>query len=150
MAEKRKKDIWGSGRKKAGGNAGALSVEASLLLPLIILMIFSMIVGLIFTYEKEHLRAGMVTAVYTVPWQNVRQDTVAEYLNAQDFTGGNIYGETAGEGSCEEKTASVSGRIGMKMIPGDAAETQIHVERDIPVPSEKLRRWKILDDFAEE
>ena len=60
---------------------GYMTVEASFLMPLVLLIVASMIVALIYVYEKEHVRANIAEAVYSVPFQNKQTENVVEYLN---------------------------------------------------------------------
>ena len=43
---------------------GYMTVEASFLMPLVLLIVASMIVALIYVYEKEHVRANIAEALH--------------------------------------------------------------------------------------
>ena len=125
-------------------NKGYMSIEASLIVSFILLTTFLMILGLLFTYERGHVFSKECERLYTIPIKNIRDKTVADYLNSEDYSKGIVYGELSSMGSYSSHKAKVSSSLIVR------EEKKISCKREIDQCSNRLRRWQLYDDIAED
>ncbi|MCR5213454.1 MAG: hypothetical protein K6E10_03495 [Eubacterium sp.] len=124
-------------------NRGYMTVEASLLVPIILFGVFIMIMGMILVYERSCLMATEYERLYSVPLEYIRADIVEDYLASEDYNRG-LYYKTA----CVE-TAYVSHLAVCDGVLKVRDNIEITGEHEIDVCTDRLRRWQLYDDIAE-
>ena len=123
---------------------GYMTVEASFLMPLVLLIVASMIVALIYVYEKEHVRANIAEAVYSVPFENKQKENVVEYLNEQDISQGVVIG------SVDSNASKGSGKqVVLEAELHVKGDTNLKYQIDYCPVSKNLRRWQLYGDLTE-
>ena len=123
---------------------GYMTIEASVIVPIILFAAMLMIMGLIITYEKAKLLSTEYRALYSIPIDNIRSDSVEGYLSGKDYGEALIYGEHSVIISYAGHRAKCYGTVelfGTVTACGD---------HEIDVLSDRLRRWQLYDSLAEE
>ena len=128
---------------KVNTNKGYMTIEASVIVPVILLATMLMIVGLVLTYEKARLLSNEYKALYTIPLDDIRGDNVQGYLGGKNYSDGIAYGSSSADVSYEGHRAKCDGTVellGTVSADGD---------HEIDVLSDRLRRWQLYDSLAE-
>ena len=73
-------------------NKGYMTIEASFIIPLILMGIFMSLFGLILVYEKGVIYSSQYAAIYSVPINNIRNDSIEAYLDSRDYSRGVLFG----------------------------------------------------------
>ena len=123
-------------------NKGFMTIEASVIVPTVLICVFIVILGFIFVYERAYVLSEEYETIYTIPLKNVRENTVAEHLNSKDYTGPIIYGSIIAEGEYGKHMAGYDGSISIMGV------RKITSKREIDVCVDRLRRWQLYDDLA--
>ena len=125
-------------------NKGFMTVEASVIVPVILFGVFVCLFGLILICEKGHVLGNEYEALYTIPFNNIRNNSVNEYLSGKSYVGGVVLGEADVESSYSWHKAKCQGEV---RLYGDS---EVNAAREIDVLVERLRRWQFYDDIAED
>lgn len=123
---------------------GYMTIEASFVIAVIITAIFVVIMGFIFTYERSYLISKEYKGLYSIPINNIRNNKVENYLESIDFKSPTMYGEVNLKGAYRNKKAEYKGELDLN------SHTNMSVSREIDVCVDRLRRWQMYDDIAEE
>ncbi len=124
-------------------DCGLQIIEACLIMPLIIMIVFSMLAALLFTYEKEVLRENAYGVLYSVPFENVKSKTETDYIKSKEFSENMVYGK------CEckvENEENENVKISQKLSV--IRKSNIECDRRICLVSGNLRRWQFYGDTA--
>ncbi|MBO4591864.1 MAG: hypothetical protein J5684_04815 [Eubacterium sp.] len=130
-------------KKRKNTNKGYMTLEASLIVPMVLCAIFMILFCLIFVYERGVVLSSENEALYTIPVKSIRDDSVTSYLSGRNYEEGITYG------SCDVNVDYVSHKAkceGMIHLYGDSG---ISSKREIDVCVDRLRRWQLYDDIAE-
>ena len=130
--------------KHTDSRKGYMTIEASLLVPIILFAAMLMIMGLIITYEKAKLLSTEYKALYSIPIDDIRNDSVEAYLSGKDYGAALIYGSHTVSVSYAGHRAKCDGTV---ELYGTVTACGDH---EIDVLSDRLRRWQLYDSLAEE
>ena len=125
-------------------NRGYMTIEASVIIPVVLFGIFATILGLMLAYERGHIKASENERLYTVPLEYIRNENVEEYLNAADYEKGIVCGSAAVSCGYSGHKATAEGVL--RVID----ENEVNSGREIGVCTDRLRRWQLYDDTFEE
>ena len=128
---------------RINSNKGYMTIEASVLVPVILVGAMLMIMGLILTYEKAKLMSTEYKALYSIPVDDIRSDSVAGYLSGKNYNEGIAYGSTSVNVSYAGHRARCDGMV---VLNGTVTACGDH---EIDVLSDRLRRWQLYDSLAE-
>lgn len=124
-------------------NKGYMIIEASVVIPIVLIAIFVTLAGLIICFEKSVIKVEEVETLYQIPLGNIRDDTVYNYLAAKTY-GENIeYGSVNASGNYSRHKAAISGKLSYIKLFG------VSSEREIDLRVDRLRRWQLYDDISE-
>ncbi len=124
-------------------NAGFMTIEASVIIPVILLAVMVVLSGLIIIYEQGTLYAEETEALYTIPLGSIRDENVEEHLGNISYGEGLEFGSIdVSAGYCRHK-AKCEGKIEYM----DSFE--ISSTRELDVLVDRLRRWQLYDDISE-
>lgn len=125
-------------------NKGFMTIEASVIVPTILICAFFIILGLLFTYERANILSNEYRVLYSIPIKNIRDKTVEHYINGKDYTYAVIYGNADVNGEYVKHKASCTGSLDIY------GKRNISTKREIDVCVDRLRRWQLYDDIREE
>ena len=118
---------------------GSVTVEMSLITPLILLIIFLMIRGLIYVYDTELLRGKGYEIIYTA-----RFDEEKEYMSEWAETDENVlWTSESYDMSASKDTLSYKAVFDMK------GSTEVVAKKEYGVCTDRLRRWQLYGDLAD-
>ncbi len=124
-------------------NKGYMTIEASLIVPVILIGVCIMIMGMILVYERSFLLATEYERLYTIPYEYIRADLVGDYLETEDYNRG-LYYKTA-----EVDTYYISHLAVCDGVLRVRDSISVSGKHEIDVCSDRLRRWQLYDDIAE-
>ncbi len=124
-------------------NYGYMTIEASVIVPLILIGVFIMIMGMILVYERNCLMAREYERLYSVPLEYLRADLVEDYLDKEDYNRG-LYYKTA-----QVQTDYVSHLAECEGVLLVRDSIRVKGSHELDVRSDRLRRWQLYDDIAE-
>ncbi|SEP57322.1 hypothetical protein SAMN02910369_00230 [Lachnospiraceae bacterium NE2001] len=122
---------------------GYMTIEASVIIPVVIIGIFVCLFGLILIYERASVSAAEYRALYTIPLNSIRNKEVQAYLEAQDYTGTVVLGSASVESSASGSKASCEGQVCL------FGSSSVSGSREIDVRVDRLRRWQFYGDTYE-
>ena len=122
---------------------GYMTIEASVIIPVVIIGIFVCLFGLILIYERASVSAAEYRALYTIPLNSIRNKEVQAYLEAQDYTGTVVLGSASVESSVSGSKASCEGQVCL------FGSSSVSGSREIDVRVDRLRRWQFYGDTYE-
>ena len=125
-------------------NKGYMTIEASFVIPIILIGIFVILIGLIIVFEKSTIKAEEVETLYQIPLEYIRDGKVAKYLGLKSYGNCLEYGSVSSEGSYKHHKAAASGEL-VYVKP-----FLVNSEREIDLCVDRLRRWQFYDDISEE
>lgn len=125
-------------------NRGMMTVEASVIVPVVLFGVFICLFGLMLIYEKGYVLGNEYAALYTIPFKDIRNGSVEEYLSGQDYIGGVVLGEANVESGYSWHKARCQGVVSLY------GDSEVKAAREIDVLVERLRRWQFYDDIAED
>jgi len=128
----------------ASDRRGYMTIEASIVIPIIIMGIFVCLFGLILVYERSYILSEEYKALYTIPLVDIRNKEVDSYLNSQDYVSAVVLGSADVEGGYSKPWASCSGILRL------FGTHNIDASREIDVRVDRLRRWQFYGDTYEE
>ena len=126
-------------------NKGYMTIEMSLVLPVILIIIFLMMIGLLAAYEKETLRANSYAELYSVPLGIVRKKKVGEYLNSLERRNVCVFGESDVTSSYTFYKGTSDG-----VISDRTGQDHIKTSHEMGVRTSRLRRWQFYDSLADD
>ena len=126
-------------------NKGYMTIEMSLALPVIMIIIFLMLIGLLAAYEKETLRANSYAELYSIPLQIVRTKKVSEYLNSLERRNVCVFGESDVTSSYTFHKATSDG-----VVSDRTGQDHINTSHEIGVRTSRLRRWQFYDSLTDD
>ena len=124
-------------------NKGYMTIEASIIVPVILLAIMMIIVCLIFVYERSVASSSEFEALYTIPIKNIRNDNVTDYLSGRNYDEGLAYGSCDVDASYSWHMAKCDGTLHLY------SDSEICGRREIDQCVERLRRWQLYGDIAD-
>lgn len=122
-----------------------MTVEASFLVPILILSVMLVIELFVFLAAREHVRTRMVTELYGISWQELKEGTCCENLEKD-------MGEPA-QGICGEEEMTVSEQDSLIRIDGTIRKrgiSRVTVKRRVLRVSPRLWRWQMYGSVAGE
>ena len=122
---------------------GYMSIEASVIIPMVLVAVYVIITGLIIIFEMAVLYKDEVTSIYQIPLSDIRNDNVAGYLNGKNYGAVLEYGEASGAGNYMNHKAEISGEL--KYI----RSFSVCSKKEMDVCVDRLRRWQLYDDIKE-
>ena len=125
-------------------NRGVMTIEASVIVPVVLFGVFICLFGLMLIYEKGYVQSCEYVALYTIPFNDIRNGSVEEYLSGQNYTGGVVLGEANVETNYNWHKAKCQGVISLK------GDSEVKAAREIDVLVERLRRWQFYDDIKKD
>jgi hypothetical protein len=128
---------------KANSDKGYMTIEASVIVPVILFATMLMIIGLVLTYEKARLLSIEYKALYTIPLDDIRSDSVDGYIGGKNYNDGIAYGNVSVDTSYAGHRAKCDGTV---ELYGTVSANGDH---EIDVLSDRLRRWQLYDSLAE-
>ena len=128
---------------KIFNSKGYMSIEASVLVPVVLIGIFVCLFGLILIYERGYIANAEYEALYTIPLVSIRNKEVEGYLESKDYTAGVVLGSADVEVSATSNKASCEGN--MRLF----GNSEINGFREIDVRVDRLRRWQFYGDTYE-
>ena len=131
-------------KKQIKSNKGYMTIEASIILPTILLAIMMIIICLIFVYERSVVASSEYVALYTIPLKNIRNDSVMSYLSGKDYEEGLAYGSCSVDTDYSRHMAKCEGTLNFY------TDSEIAGRREIDVCVDRLRRWQLYGDLADE
>ena len=128
------------------GNKGSMTVEASVIFPVTILIIFFVLYAYIYILDREILRSGIYETIYTAPL--VDADKYLESNMDAGEVGGTLIW-------CGEEDVVIDSRCGSGIVSVNAVmdmkgETDIEGKTEYDVCTDRLRRWQLYGDITEE
>ncbi|MBR6403156.1 MAG: hypothetical protein IKS48_07200 [Eubacterium sp.] len=130
-------------KKQKNTNRGYMTLEASLIVPMVLSAIFMTLFCLIFVYERGIILSSENEALYTIPLKDIRNDSVTAYLSGRDYEEGMAYG------SCNVNVDYTGHKAGCEGMIHLYSDSDISSKREIDVCVDRLRRWQLYDDIAE-
>ena len=124
-------------------NKGYMTIEASFIIPLILMGIFMCLFGLILVYEKGVIYSSQYAAVYSVPINNIRNDSIEAYLDSKDYSKGVLFGSLTVDTYYSSHKAGCDGQLSLY---GTHQLSSIH---EVDARTERLRRWQFYGDTYE-
>ena len=124
-------------------NAGYLTIEASVIVPVILLAVMMILAGLIIIYEQGSLYAEEVESLYTIPLDTIRDGSVQNYLSGISYGDGLEFGSICTSPDYSHHKALCEGELSYR------EEFEINSTREIDVLVDRLRRWQLYDDISE-
>lgn len=125
-------------------NHGVIVVETSIIMPLILGVIFIAIFGFVYVYNVETARSELYSALYTIPPESI----------------GNTGNDTTGsEDEIREDLIQCDPQIVPIYMDGNIIwacnldlydQSVILVKTEYGLCTDRLRRWQLYGDFAEE
>ena len=131
-------------KKQINSDKGYMTIEASIILPTILMAIMMIIVCLIFVYERSVVASSEYEALYTIPLKNIRDDSVVSYLGGRDYQEGLAYGSCSVDTDYSRHMAKCEGILYLY------TDSEIDSRREIDVCVERLRRWQLYGDIADQ
>lgn len=125
-------------------NKGYMTIEASIIVPTILIAIMTIIVCLIFVYERSVVASSEYEALYTIPVKNIRDDSVTAYLSGRNYEEGLAYGNCSINTEYSWHMAKCEGVLHIY------SDSEIDGRREIDQCVERLRRWQLYDDLADQ
>ena len=125
-------------------NKGYMTIEARVIVPVIIFGAFFAILGLLIAYERGFVNSSEYERLYTIPLNNIRNECVEEYLSGADFEKSIVTGALDMKSSYSSHKASFEGTL--RVIK----DISVSCSREIDVREDRLRRWQLYDDTFEE
>ena len=122
-------------------NKGYMTIEASFIIPLILMGIFMSLFGLILVYEKGVIYSSQYAAIYSVPINNIRNDSIEAYLDSRDYSRGVLFGSLTVDTYYSSHKAGCNGELGLY---GTHQLSSVH---EVDARAERLRRWQFYDDI---
>lgn len=152
---KNKKKYIGSGytRYRAGTlfkmralkEKGFMTVEASVIVPVILFIAVSLIMMFFYLYEREYLRSEIYERAYSVPYYSIRSDAeIMAYLNGLQPQDVYMFG------SVDSEAVSFMGQISFRGIVDYKVKDDFYIKREVGKVTERLRRWQLYESLAEE
>ena len=78
-----------------------MTVEASVIVPVILIIVISLIMMFLYLYEREYLRSEIYVKAYSVPYHSSKSDAdIVEYLNGFRPQDVYMFGNTGSEAGC--------------------------------------------------
>ena len=125
-------------------NKGFMTIEASVVVPVVLFGVFTCIFGLIHAYERGYTMTGEYEALYEIPFNDVRNETSAGFLSGREYDKGIINGSLSVSCGYAGDKATCDGDLEL------FGNTKIKGEREIDVCVDRLRRWQLYDDIVQE
>ena len=127
------------------GNSGFMTLEASVVIPVIIFIAVSIIFMFIHLYERELLRSDMYERAYSVPYENSKTDAgILQHIKGYQPGDKYLFGKASNSASCFWGQIDYSGSIEFKV------KDNFNINHEVGKVTERLRRWQLYDDLAEE
>ena len=144
ICRNKEKSIGKSRGKIIGENDyGYMTIEASLVIPIILIAVFIMLLGLIYAYERAYIQSVEYERLYSVPLVYIRADDVETYLDEGNYDAGIVYGELRMDTEYVSHLAVCEGELDIR------GSSYITGRRELDCCSDRLRRWQVYDDIAE-
>ncbi len=125
-------------------NAGVISIEASVVMLIVMVMVMVCIYGMMYVMNCETIRAFMYEKIYTAPLIKSKE-YLAESASSGDIDSFLMWCEDYG-------MDAIAGADGLCMIGhiDMKGETYIGCSTEFGVCTDRLRRWQMYDDIAED
>ena len=124
-------------------NSGFMTIEASVIIPVILMAVMVVISGLIIIYEQGTLYAEETEALYTIPLVSIRDGNIEEHLRNISYGEGLEFGSIDVNAGYSRHKADCDGKIEYM----DCFE--VSSKRELDVLVDRLRRWQLYDDISE-
>lgn len=122
-----------------------MTVEASVIVPVILIIVISLIMMFLYLYEREYLRSEIYVKAYSVPYHSSKSDAdIVEYLNGFRPQDVYMFGNTGSEAGC------FMGQIDFRGIVDYKVKGDFHIKHEVGKVTERLRRWQLYENIAEE
>lgn len=125
-------------------NKGYITIEASVIVPIVLFGVFATILGLMIAYERGYVKASEYERLYTIPLENIRNESVAAYLDGADCEKGIVCGSVEVTGGYSGHKALFEGVLRVM------SDNEVNGSREVGVCTDRLRRWQLYDDTFEE
>ena len=122
-----------------------MTVEASVVVPIIIFLVITVILIFMHLYEREYLRSEIYEKTYTIPYHNTKNDsTILSYL--ESFNSENVYmfGTKDAKAECAGGQITFHGSINIKI------RDDFDIKHEVGKCTDRLRRWQLYEVIAEE
>ena len=119
---------------------GYMTIEASVVFPVVVFGVFVCILGMILVYEKGYVLSREYETLYTISLADIRNDRVETYLSEKDYSGGIVLGDVNVETQYYFCKAKCDGELRLY------GTSEINAVREIDVRVDRLRRWQFYDD----
>ena len=124
---------------------GYMTVEASIVVPVILFIAISLIMMFLYLYERDYLRSEIYQRAYSVPYHNSKSDGgIMEYLNG--FSPEDVYMF----GNIDNSALSLMGQISFRGSVDYKVKGDFYIKHEVGKVTERLRRWQLYESIAEE
>ncbi len=124
---------------------GFMTIEASVVVPVILFIALSIVMIFMHLYERDFMRGESYEMVYSVPYYSAKSDTgIVSYLKSVVRDNVYFFGET------EDSAESINGNIICRGRVNYVVEDVYDVRHEIGKCTDRLRRWQLYDGFTEE
>ena len=126
-------------RRINGSESGSITIEMSLITPVLLLIIFLMIRGFVFVYDTELLRGKGYEIIYSA-----RFDEEEDYMKKGTEQSGNVLWTTESyEMSASKDTLYYKATFDMK------GRAEVVAKKEYGLCTDRLRRWQVYGDLAD-
>ena len=123
---------------------GYMTVEASVVVPVILLIAMSLIMIFLHLYEREFLRSEMYVQAYSIPYHSTKCDEdIVAYLNTFQTKAEYMFGNHESRADCSRGQMSFKGSLDYKV------KDDFEIIHEVGKCTERLRRWQLYEDIAE-
>ena len=119
-----------------------MTIEASVIVPVILMAVFISLAGLIVIYEKSIIYAEETEALFTIPEVYISNKKPEDYLNSLR------YGTTLGYGQCKVQADYAGHKARFDGTLEYMESFEVASEREIDVRVDRLRRWQLYDNLS--
>ncbi len=133
-------------QKTFHNNRGSISVEASILFPIIILVIFFVLYAFMYIFNRELIRGDIYEAIYTIPLED-DGEYIEKCINEDGVGAGTLWcgrEDVNAAGANKNGAAEITAKLEMK------GETKISGKTEYDLCTDRLRRWQLYGDITEE
>ncbi len=132
------------------GDQGLLTVEAGLIIPLILFLVAGVILLVVSQGSRETLRNEMYHTLYTIPVvEELAGDPRDGLRERADLLQSRFTHAELGEGSSGDQLV-LDGSVPYSGIGSYSGVLAAHTERERDLCSKRLRRWQFYGNIAEE
>ena len=133
-----------------GNNSGMHTIEASLLIPVILFLVAGVILLTVSQGRRETLRGELYQALYTIPVAAELDASPQDELRSRaDFIQSGASRAGAEDASSGDQLA-LNGSVPYSGVGSYSGILPVHVERERDLCSNRLRRWQFYGNLTEE